>query len=198
MWHRDGESQGIPENGVHMGGCGSGRWRGHQKARIVEECQIINLRHLRLEGHLQHVAHADSASLRICSGAERQVVELRVWRPRFGGTGWRIICPCCHRMCMKLYRPSTCLGHLFRCRRCWGLSYRSCQEAHRWDRGSMRTTLAAVCIELGIPFEVGLGHMAGRWSALPCGISPAVSSWPSVPLPGRLDPASDQSGSSSA
>lgn len=180
-----------------MGGYGSGRWRCHQKAITVEACETICLRRLRLEGHLEKVACSGFAILEIASNADRQVVQLRAWHPRFGGIAWRLICPGCHQTCMKLHRPSASTFRAFLCRRCWGLSYRSSQSSHRLDRGAVRAMLATVCVEMGIPFEVGLDHLLGRWPASPLDVSPVGFSRPSSRRRARPDPAVGPSGSSS-
>jgi hypothetical protein len=57
--------------------------------------------------------------------------------------GWR--CPlirdgaACHRRCEKLYLPPG--GRYFGCRQCYNLSYRSCQESHKYDKLAQMTGL---------------------------------------------------------
>ena len=55
----------------------------------------------------------------------------------WGGPRWWFICPLvvngchCGRRVGKLYVPSG--GAYFGCRRCYGLTYTSCQESHKYD-----------------------------------------------------------------
>jgi hypothetical protein len=46
------------------------------------------------------------------------------------------LCPLCCRPARKLYLPHVALH--FGCRTCHDLAYRSCQTAHRYDRGHVR------------------------------------------------------------
>jgi hypothetical protein len=56
----------------------------------------------------------------------------------WGGVRWWFICPLvangrsCERRCGKLYLPSG--GRYYGCRRCYDLTYTSCQESHQFDR----------------------------------------------------------------
>lgn len=56
----------------------------------------------------------------------------------WGGVRWWFVCPLfkdgwgCARRCGKLYLPPG--GRYFCCRLCYDLTYRSAQEAHRFDR----------------------------------------------------------------
>jgi hypothetical protein len=56
--------------------------------------------------------------------------------PRLGGKRWWFICPliingvACNRRVRKLYL----WGRYFGCRHCHNLTYRSCQEAHSFER----------------------------------------------------------------
>ena len=59
--------------------------------------------------------------------------------PKYGGLRYWFRCPRlidgrmpCWRRATKLYLPRG--AHLFGCRQCFGLTYRSCQEAHREER----------------------------------------------------------------
>jgi hypothetical protein len=51
----------------------------------------------------------------------------------WGGIRWSFLCPNtnCGRACRKLYLPSG--ARFFACRRCHRLTYRSAQEAHKYD-----------------------------------------------------------------
>ena len=56
----------------------------------------------------------------------------------WGGRRWWFTCPLvrnnvpCGRRCGKLHLPPG--GRYFGCRRCYGLTYTSCQESHKHDR----------------------------------------------------------------
>jgi hypothetical protein len=64
-------------------------------------------------------------------------VGLTTTRPRFGGLRWWFVCPlvvngvACGRRVGKLYLPPG--GRYFGCRRCYNLTYTSCQESHKYD-----------------------------------------------------------------
>jgi hypothetical protein len=56
----------------------------------------------------------------------------------FGGVRWWFLCPLavrgtqpCNRRVGKLYLPRS--GRYFGCRRCYDLTYASCQESHKYD-----------------------------------------------------------------
>ena len=57
--------------------------------------------------------------------------------PHFGGVRWYFLCPLivnrrpCLRRVSKLYLPPG--GLYFGCRECYGLTYVSCQESHKFD-----------------------------------------------------------------
>jgi hypothetical protein len=57
--------------------------------------------------------------------------------PHFGGRRWWWLCPLtkhdrpCMRRVGKLYLPSG--ASYFGCRHCYGLTYTSCQESHKYD-----------------------------------------------------------------
>ena len=64
-------------------------------------------------------------------------IDLEMTPCNFGGQRWWFLCPLtrngrpCRRRCGKLY---SLPGHLyFGCRRCNDLTYRSCQESHKFD-----------------------------------------------------------------
>jgi hypothetical protein len=62
-------------------------------------------------------------------------VRLTTTRPHFGGLRWWFICPLvvqgipCQRRVGKLYLPGR--ARYFGCRRCYDLTYTSCQEGYR-------------------------------------------------------------------
>jgi len=65
-------------------------------------------------------------------------VRLQATSTQFGGRRWWFTCPlsidgiACERRVGKLYLPPR--SRYFGCRRCHGLTYRSCQVAHREER----------------------------------------------------------------
>jgi hypothetical protein len=71
---------------------------------------------------------------------EKDDVEMAICmtttRPTFGGRRWWFQCPLvvggipCSRRVTKLHSPPG--GLYFGCRHCYDLTYRSCQESHRW------------------------------------------------------------------
>ena len=64
-------------------------------------------------------------------------VRLAATRPHYGGLRWWFTCPlavggrACNRRVGKLYLPPG--ARFFGCRTCYGLTYTSCQESHKWD-----------------------------------------------------------------
>lgn len=71
------------------------------------------------------------------SGSTEYPVRLTTPLP-FGKPRWWFTCPlvtngvACGRRVVKLYLPPR--GRYFGCRVCHGLTYRSCQESHKYDR----------------------------------------------------------------
>jgi hypothetical protein len=71
------------------------------------------------------------------SGSEDYRVRLTATRPRFGGLRWWFVCPlivngrACNRRVGRLYLPPG--GRYFGCRRCYNLTYTSCQESRKHD-----------------------------------------------------------------
>ncbi len=65
-------------------------------------------------------------------------IPLATTHPHLGGIRWWFVCPLsvnghtCTRRVGKLYLPPR--GRYFGCRRCYRLTYESCQESHRYDR----------------------------------------------------------------
>lgn len=63
-------------------------------------------------------------------------IRLEKTKPNWGGTRSWMTCPveknggCCGRRVAKLYYANGSFG----CRQCHNLTYRSCQDAHRWER----------------------------------------------------------------
>ena len=50
----------------------------------------------------------------------------------FGNYRYWMSCPLCGNTVCKLYLPPG--GKYFRCRKCYNLTYTSCNESHKWDR----------------------------------------------------------------
>jgi hypothetical protein len=136
-----------------MGGLGSTRWRGHEKATTVEQCLGLDLGTLKHEGALDGEAHvvgwrdAYSDEL-VCFGVVRrflapepetllvgiarpnevqpqQEIELTSTRQHFGGERLWFKCDCGHRG-YRLYLPPG--AERFACTTCHQLTYRSAQE----------------------------------------------------------------------
>ena len=59
-------------------------------------------------------------------------VSLVTSKQHFGGVRYWLICPICEDKAHKLYLTTE--NTFFRCRRCSELTYKSCQESHRFDR----------------------------------------------------------------
>jgi hypothetical protein len=64
-------------------------------------------------------------------------IRLTFTKPNFGGIRWWFICPLvrngklCNRRAGRLYLTGG--AKYFGCRICYGLTYTSCQESHRYD-----------------------------------------------------------------
>jgi hypothetical protein len=165
-----------------MGGMGSGNWyRWQERKSTVEESPGVAMRDFRgrifqgAAGTLHwtnsrsgnkssvgyfltwgdvptitiHYRWRDSEDVRI-------PVRLQTTPTQFGGERWWFTCPlivngmACNRRVGKLYLPPG--ARYFGCRKCHGLTYRSCQEAHQTERlfasmeriGKMESRLAAM------------------------------------------------------
>jgi hypothetical protein len=160
-----------------MGGSGSGRWR-DRKRIPVEDCLVLNAGKLqrdklvagglRASGALTWTNTATGEKLSSI-GYEADTLGAAPWlrlhytRTRtgdafdyrvrlstsplpWGGVRWAFLCPDCSRACRKLYLPNG--AGRFACRRCYGLTYTSTQEAHKYD--GMFRRLAA---DIGRPSE---------------------------------------------
>lgn len=160
-----------------MGGYGSGRdgWR-----ITVESCLAINMYYMQRKGLLNgmggnlrwsqqgeemgsvnySVNHNDKRLL-LSYRAEGQFVELRLTlattKTNFGGFRYWVLCPRCGRRSAKLYLPSG--GLHFRCRRCYNLTYQSCNESRKFD-----SVFRSLAVETGMPFNVVKDMMKkGAW-----------------------------------
>lgn len=108
-----------------MGGPGSGRWGGHRRRIAVEQCHVLSVQDLLLEGNLEKEAVL-TLTFRGTSHELRAVSS----PCRFGGVRWWLVCDCGRRV-LKVYCPPG--GRRFACRTCHGLTYTSSQEAHKFD-----------------------------------------------------------------
>ena len=72
-----------------------------------------------------------------------ETARLDVTRPHFGGVRFWFKCLRCGRRVGKLYLPPG--GRYFRCRRCYDLTYTSCQESHKYDR-----LYASIALDVGL------------------------------------------------
>lgn len=124
--------EGILKAGVHLKG--SWRWT----YRSGGECSIgYEVRTLDMGRPLLFLSYSWKEP---DSGRKEPVaypVSLATTRPRFGGLRWWFICPLsrngwsCNRRVGKLYLPPG--ARYFGCRRCYDLTYTSCQESHKSD-----------------------------------------------------------------
>ena len=144
-----------------MGGYGSGRWQWHEKKFTVERCVSVDIAELKADiralshgecygvelstplsgfgqGEIKLVLrrgrHGDLfVDLYIHAENAAETSELQSTHPNYGGLRWWFTCPfpcCAHRVRKLYYLPGSMS---FGCWRCLGLTYRSCQESHRYD-----------------------------------------------------------------
>ena len=153
-----------------MGGFGSGRWGQHTKKATVEHCLTLDLAQFERAGLLHHPpgnrvyatlrwtnaatgegtsaascildSTGDDIILTLCYRVQNEdmyiPIRIETTRPYFGGSRYWGTCPDCGRRVRKLHVPPG--GCRFSCRLCLGLSYKSAQEAHKFDRLSRLIT----------------------------------------------------------
>jgi hypothetical protein len=136
-----------------MGGTGSGRWKDHQRAPLVEDTLRLDvvafetaLRHDQITGFVYRtdgqtddlmalltfslgpVSASGNRILMIDSGGTGRRQSIRLERAQRGWhSGWLFRCPTdCGRRARKLYALPRWL--VFSCRQCAGLTYRSVQR----------------------------------------------------------------------
>jgi hypothetical protein len=145
-----------------MGGYGSGRWKGHRKKTTVEESLYITAHGLKeafdhgpgsmalgswpgasVSFRVEDEEGGRGRSLHVTYTREKEArsvdYNVRVVKtsPHFGGARWYFICPLevngspCLRRVSKLYLPPGAL--YFGCRECYGLTYTTSQESHKFD-----------------------------------------------------------------
>jgi hypothetical protein len=161
-----------------MGGIGSGRrWRSEPTKIRVGQSLHVTPKHLGAKpstgmAGIMRWAWPDgtsfSAAYLITGCDEALMVELLYRVPesrdmtmhvlltasptQFGGRRWWFRCPLflrnrpCHRRVGKLYMPPG--SPYFGCRKCLGLTYRSCQQAHQVERAFSRLGLSAEAARL--------------------------------------------------
>jgi len=147
-----------------MGGYGSTRWGWRRRKSCVEDCLTIDsyyfVRQLGEDG-FQRKPHPGGMvvwsrggqvhstiwwsyindgrpGIRLSYMAQGKnlapVIYLTPYPCTFGGLRWYWCCPSCGRRCLCLY-----LEHQdFCCRKCLNLTYRSAQEAHKYEHGFWR------------------------------------------------------------
>jgi hypothetical protein len=147
-----------------MGGYGSTRWGGYNKRNAVEDGLTLSIKPFKEAlakgpGHSGIITWSrgdvKTASIAYTTEQLGEVLFLRLeykkngepqdyvvpvtftTTPR-GGRQWFFNCPmirngetCLHRVA-KLYLPPRAAA--FGCRECYGLTYTSCQESHRFDK----------------------------------------------------------------
>ncbi len=145
-----------------MGGMGSGNWYRFDKRATVEESLTLAMRDFR--GRIYPYSsgtftwtwaggNESSAGYFVTRGDVPAITLHYRWRDsedveiplrlqatptQFGGQQWWFTCPLtvgempCNRRVGKLYLPPG--ARYFGCRRCYDLTYRSCQEAHQEER----------------------------------------------------------------
>jgi hypothetical protein len=140
-----------------MGGFGSGNYlRWQRRKRTVEESFVLTASDFRgriypcAEGNLPWTCvrssisaidyfinweNGPSITLHYRWRDSEEVimyVGLQSTPTKFGQDRWWFVCPVCNRRVGNLYLPPG--AHDFECRTCHGLTYRSCQEAHKEER----------------------------------------------------------------
>lgn len=130
-----------------MGGWGSGRhWL--SKKRTVEECLTLDVNKLvkvdllgkpfaevrwsREGKEIASVSFARRSDILTLYEPLAQDIPLVTTQLNFGGRRFWFLCPNCRRRVGRLHLPHG--RSFFFCRRCYDLTYTSCQECHKFDR----------------------------------------------------------------
>jgi len=146
-----------------LGGFGSGRhWL--RKRTTVEECLTLDINSL-IRGDLLHrsfgevrwfrrgvetdsitysLKERESVHVLTLHSPLNQDISLVTTELPWGGKRYWFSCPNCKRRVGRLHLPPG--RSYFLCRRCYDLTYESCQESHRFDR---------VFLMMGIPPGMG-------------------------------------------
>ena len=145
-----------------MGGIGSGRHWACKRA-TVEQCLTLNIDTLDLshrpcgkvcwyrEGkEICAVTYAldEGKSVLTLYDPVRQNVPLVTTETFFGGDRYWFSCPNCRRRVGRLHLPHG--KSWFFCRRCWDLTYESCQLSHSFD---------SFFLKMGVPLWAGRGWL---------------------------------------
>ncbi len=125
--------EGILKAGVHQ--CGGWTWTYHDRKclSVLYWVNTLDLAHSQVRLSYSWVWRSSGET----ESAE-YTVGLTTTRPRFGGLRWWFLCPLlvgghpCRRRVSKLHLPPE--ARYFGCRRCYDLTYTSCQESHKYDR----------------------------------------------------------------
>lgn len=142
-----------------MGGIGSGNWRRFDKKSTVEESLTLTMRIFRSllssqsSGVITWGDSNSSIGYRVTWGDSPRITLLYRFRDcedievpirlqstptNFKGKRWWFTCPllvnglACNLRADKLHLPPR--TRFFGCRKCHELTYRSCQDAHKYDR----------------------------------------------------------------
>ena len=140
-----------------MGNFGSGKWSNILTRKTsVEQCRVLSIKQLRLGGLFgsgcvtvdwrdvaglvvaSAVARFDGDGVIVGCGGLEYKVGIERTACRFGGVRYWFLCPAvkdgvyCGNRVTKLFLPPA--GKVFGCRRCYDLTYQSCQESHKYDR----------------------------------------------------------------
>lgn len=135
-----------------MGGYGSTRWNGHEKAIQIEDCVILDATTFRKNwkthraftagtliwqtgSYTSYMLTRETSKAHLTirfdargTGTPSDAFDLIPTRPNYGGQRWWFRCPSCDGRVRKLFLPPG--GSSFGCRHCHRLTYRSCQESH--------------------------------------------------------------------
>ena len=144
-----------------MGGMGSGRHWARKRA-TVEQCLTLDVNKL-VKGDLFHRSFAEvrwsregkeiasvsytvkeKESVLMLYDPVTQDVPLITTKLHSGGERYWFVCPSCRRRVGRLHLPHG--KSWFFCRRCWDLTYESCQQSHTFDW---------FFLEAGVPLWVG-------------------------------------------
>lgn len=135
-----------------MGGSRSGNYYNHKpKRRTTGQMLSIDINSLRKKGRFEYINgyltyfrnSEQTASIGYIIKAEQkeivlswnsksepfeQRIRLNTTRQPFGNERYYFECPKCKKRVFKLYA-----GTMFYCRKCWNLTYKSCQESRFYD-----------------------------------------------------------------
>ena len=129
-----------------MGGLGSGRhWL--SKKTTVEECLTLDINQLvkadllgkpfaevrwsREGKEIASVSYTRRSDILTLHEPLAQDIPLVTTRLPSGGKRYWFLCPNCRRRVGRLHLPHG--KNYFLCRRCYDLTYASCQESHKFD-----------------------------------------------------------------